>query len=119
MPARMIAQALLLPELKLLAVKYSTLAATTELLAEKKSEAEVCPRCATLSRVVYDRRYVRVKDEPLRNKHVVLRVRKRRFLCKPCKKPFTEPVGGIRKGRRTTERYRKALLRACERFVDL
>jgi transposase len=44
---------------------------------------------------------------------------KRRLYCKPCKKPFTEPVPGVRKGRRTTERYRAELLWACENYTDL
>jgi transposase len=86
---------------------------------EKRSEFEVCPRCATASRTVYDHRTVRVKDEPIRGKSVVLAIRKRRLFCKPCKKPFTEPVAGIAKGHRTTERYQRSLLWACENFADL
>jgi transposase len=50
---------------------------------------------------------------------VRLVVRKRRFSCRPCGRPFTEPVPGIRKGYRTTERYRRSLLWACENFSDL
>ena len=46
-------------------------------------------------------------------------VRKRRFWCAACKKPFTEPLPGVRKGYRTTERYRRRLLWACEHFSDL
>lgn len=46
-------------------------------------------------------------------------IKKRRFYCKRCKKPFTEPIAGIMKGRRTTERYRRSVLWACENFVDL
>ena len=34
-------------------------------------------------------------------------------------KPFTEPVSGISKGKRTTERFRSALLWASENFIDL
>jgi len=39
--------------------------------------------------------------------------------CATCKRPFTEPVAGVRKGYRTTERYRRRILGACERFSDL
>ena len=46
-------------------------------------------------------------------------VRKRRFSCRPCGRPFTEPVPGILKGYRSTERYRRSLLWACENFSDL
>jgi transposase len=44
---------------------------------------------------------------------------KRRFYCKTCKKPFTEPLSGVKKGRRTTERYRRGILWAFENFSDL
>ena len=93
--------------------------AGTELLAEKVSAFEVCPKCATPSSSVYDRRWVRLKDDPLRTRQTILWVRKRRFSCRTCKKPFTEPVDGVRKGYRTTERYRRRLLWACEHFSDL
>src|SRR5262249_6961514 len=46
-------------------------------------------------------------------------VRKQRLACRPCGRPFTEPVPGIRKGYRTTERFRRSLLWACEKFSDL
>jgi transposase len=45
-----------------------------------------------------DRRWVRLKDEPLRTRQTFLRVRKRRFWCASCKKPFTESLPGVRKG---------------------
>jgi transposase len=80
---------------------------------------EVCPRCATPSKSVYDHRTVVVKDAPIRDKNVLLHIRKRRFSCKPCRRPFTEPVSGIMKGRRTTQRYRRSVLWACENFSDL
>jgi len=80
---------------------------------------EVCPRCATPSTSVYDRRWVRVKDEPLRLRQTILSVHKRRFWCAGCKKPFTEPLHGVRKSYRTTERYRRRVLWACETFSDL
>jgi transposase len=112
---------LVLPELRLLKAQPLGRGGLggTELIAEKESELEVCPRCATASRSVYDRRWVRLKDEPLRTRQTFLRVRKRRFWCAPCKKPFTEPLPGVRKGYRTTERYRRRLLWACEHFSDL
>jgi transposase len=80
---------------------------------------EVCPKCATPSRTVYDHRTVKVKDAPIRGQIIFLEIRKRRFFCKPCSRPFTEPVYGIRKGSRTTERFKRQVLWACENFVDL
>jgi transposase len=108
----------LLPELKL--ESWTKVGITTNLCeARKASEAEVCPKCATLSKSVYDTRKVRLKDQPIRGKQILLIVTKRRFFCRPCKKPFTEPLSGVRKGRRTTERYRRGLLWAAENFSDL
>jgi transposase len=49
----------------------------------------------------------------------LLEIRKRRLWCKPCRKPFTEPISGIRKGKRHTERYLASVVWACEKFSDL
>jgi len=68
---------------------------------------------------VYDRRWVTIRDSPIRSKKVVLRIRNRRFSCPSCNAVFTEPVPGVRKFARTSERYRKSLLWACETFADL
>ena len=74
---------LLLPELRLLEARPIGAGGLggTELLAEKVSVMEVCPRCATPSTSVYDRRWVRLKDEPLRLRQTILSVHKRRFWC--------------------------------------
>ena len=108
----------LLPELQLLKTRASATGGT-EFFAEKVSPMEVCPKCATPSTSTYDRRWVRLRDDPFRGGDAILYIRKRRFWCKCCKRPFTEPVPGVRKGYRTTERYRRRLLWACEHFSDL
>jgi transposase len=112
---------LLLPDLRMLEARPRGPGGLggTELFAEKVSAFEVCPKCATPSSSVYDHRWVRLKDDPLRTRQTILWVRKRRFSCRTCRKPFTEPVDGVRKGYRTTERYRRRLLWACEHFSDL
>lgn len=86
---------------------------------EKKNKGAVCPRCATLATAAYDTRKVRLKDEPVRGKAIELVVTKRRFYCRKCKKPFTEPLPGVLPKRRTTQRYRRSLLWAAENFSDL
>jgi transposase len=68
---------------------------------------------------VYDRRLTRIKDAPLRAQKVILEVTKRRFRCRGCKKVFTEPIPGVSKGHRTTQRLRREILWACEHFTDL
>ncbi len=118
MPNAMLTHFVLLPELEL--KKISALNRYFAVYhAEKKPLLEYCPKCATPSNSTYDHRVVRLKDEPLRQSRIRLEVRKRRLWCKPCKKAFTEPLPGVVKGRRTTERYRAALMQACERYSDL
>ena len=109
---------LFLPELKFLD-SYRHAPWGGRYYLEKVSKFEVCPKCASKCTGVYDRRTVRIEDQPIRGKGVTLVITKRRFYCKGCKKPFTEPVPGIRKGFRTTERYRAGLAWACERMTDL
>ncbi len=85
----------------------------------KRSKMEVCPKCASPSMSVYDRRKVTIRDEPLGNRGVILELIKRRFWCTDCKRPFTEPVVGIKKGHRTSERFKRAVLWGCETFTSL
>lgn len=118
MPRERITESILLPELHFVGASGGH-GEPLVLEVEKRSELEVCPRCATPSTTTYDHRTIRVKDEPLRGQQVALHIRKRRLFCKPCGKPFTEPVPGIRMRSRTTERYRKRILWACEHFSNL
>lgn len=116
-PNNNLARSMLLPELRL--KKFYGHAGKLQLVVEKKSVMEVCARCAKPSHTIYDRRWVEVKDEPIRNRQVFVRIRKRRFYCKPCRRPFSEPVQGIMPRRRTTQRFRAAVLEACENFQSL
>lgn len=109
---------LLLPELKLTSWTRASIS-SSRARAVKVSASEVCPKCANPSRSVYDTRTVRLKDAPIRGKAVTLEVRKRRFFCKTCKKPFTEPISGVGKSKKTTDRYRREVLWAAEHFSDL
>lgn len=109
---------ILLPELKI-KTHYQSDKFRTNYKVEKQSPFEVCPRCAVKSYSVHDRRWVTVQDQPIRGSGVYLRVLKRRFRCPCCRKVFTEPIAGVRKGHRTTERYRRGVRWACENFKDL
>jgi transposase len=118
MPSDILAQQHLLPEMKLLNVRRGPRGGL-DMVVEMTATMEVCPKCATPSRSVYDRRWVTVRDEPIRRGETRFAIRKRRFLCRPCGRPFTEPVAGVIKGKRTSERYAKAVQIACEDYVDL
>lgn len=114
LPESKIAGFVLLPELKITHFGSDGL-----WLCEKVSEFEVCHRCATPCYTIYDHRWITVRDEPLRNMHVRLKILKRRFVCKTCQKPFTEPVPGILPRRKTTQRFRKAVMEACDKYGSL
>jgi len=118
MPNSVLSNFVLHSELKLVRI-FKLGPASSAIRCEKKRIHEYCPRCATPSDATYDSRKVRVKDAPIRGTHISLEIKKRRLWCRPCRKPFTEPVAGVKKGRRHTERYARSLLWACENFSDL
>lgn len=118
MPDKQLSSFLLLPELKLISVKkVRNRLYSYELV--KQSDFEVCPKCATKSSKVHDRRWVTVKDAPVHGKLKIFKILKRRFRCPHCKSVFTEPVNGISKGARITQRMQKHILWSCENFSDL
>lgn len=84
-----------------------------------RTEFEVCPRCASISKVRCGRIKVLVREESVRQNPLWFRVHKHRYYCKPCRKPFTEPTPGVWPRRRTTQRFRKALAKDCENMTDL
>lgn len=118
MSAQKLARLILLPELEIIDMKHSS-SNVVFLTCKKSSAFEVCPKCATLADTVYDHRTVKIKDEPFRAKIFYLIIQKRRFYCKSCKKPFMEPVAGISKGKRTTQRFQASVCRAAELYSDL
>ncbi len=118
MPLARLANFLLLPELKLSDVKKEG-TAWCALYCLKERKIEYCPRCATASFSTYDTRVVRVKDAPIQGQRLDLVIKKRRLWCKPCQKPFTESIPGIRKGVQHTERYGRAIRYACDKYSDL
>lgn len=116
---KQVINSLLFRGLKLLKTNFKTKKQYWEFWLANKSTQEFCPKCASPSQSIYDHREVTVKDEPLRDLAVILHIKKRRFWCKQCRKTFTEAVKGIKKGNRTTERYRDFVRKACDRFGDL
>ena len=118
MPDKKLSHTFLLPELKL-TNSYKAGVATFLIHAEKVSKFEVCPKCATPSSKVHDRRTVKIKDAPIRRKLNYLVIVKRRFRCPGCKSVFTEPVQGITKGGRLTQRFYRSVYWSCENFQDL
>ena len=118
MPHQRLSRFLLLPELKLTQIERVS-QKTFHYHVIKSSDFEVCPRCATISRRVHDKVRVCISHAPIRGKRMRLMITKRRFRCPKCKGVFTEPVQGIKKGFRTSEKFRRSIFLACKRFTDL
>ena len=119
MSEKTVTQQLLLPDLRFVKEVNETKTRSKILYCEKVSKFEVCPHCASKCKTVYDHVEVTIKDQPLRNKNVIFKIRKRRFLCRPCNRVFREPVGGIFKGFKTTQRFRSHLRWCASNFSDL
>ena len=84
-----------------------------------RNDFEVCPRCAEKSSVQCGKVHVVVREAPLREKPLWLRIEKHRYYCKRCRKPFTEAVQGIWPKRRTTSHFRKVVASDCENYTNL
>jgi transposase len=85
----------------------------------KLKTQEYCTRCGSGKNWTHEYRWISVKDEPIRGKYIVLKIRKRRLKCCDCGKIFSEPVQGVLPRKRLTQRFKKSLLWACENFKDL
>ena len=72
----------------------------------------VCPHCGGVCDEVHQTRDREgVRDLPLADRAVELRVRVAQFWCSPCGRGFTPPVPGLAEGTHATERF---LVRAAE-----
>jgi transposase len=69
----------------------------------------MCPRCGRVSAKQHDVRSRRKRDVLLGGWQVVLVLRKRRFRCLSCRRPFTEPDSACGWRRRTTARLREQI----------
>lgn len=107
-----------LPELEIKYISGSS-AGWLYIEADSTSSTRCCPKCALPCSAIYDHRYVKILDAPIRDQRVQLKIKKRRFLCSNCKKPFTELLHGIFSGARITERLRRVILWSCKRYQNL
>lgn len=117
MNSSIIDHSLLLPNLKILRWEQKSGNMYFEVQTARRPMG--CQVCATKCTTVYDRRKIQIKDERIRNFHVVLRIWKKRYWCEQCKKPRTEPVDGVLPRRRTTQRYRAWIKTLCSQFSNL
>ncbi len=84
-----------------------------------RRDFEICPKCAQPSNVRAGKVFVTVREAPIRDQPLWLRIQKHRYYCKHCRKPFTEPVGCVWPRRRSTFYFRKVVADLCEKFTSL
>lgn len=118
-PERHITNFILGSELKLLKTRPFKSGRIWECEKISSGMGEVCPKCASLSKSKSGIAFTIVKDEDIRGQSVWLRIKKHRYYCRGCRKPFTEPVKGILPRRRTTQRLRGRILKDCEDLTNL
>ena len=69
---------------------YKQIGATLILVVKSKQKTSKCPLCNQSSHHLHQNYRYLVRDLPIGNKEVMLRVNRRRFKCKNCHKPFNE-----------------------------
>lgn len=74
---------------------------------EKKTA--VCPRCGQSSHHLHENKRYLVRDLPMSNRQVILRVNRRRFKCKNCRKPFSEILDFVGEKKSFTHRYAETI----------
>lgn len=109
-PGEFLTQFLSLPNLKIVQVFRSFGSRYFELEVVSESTEAVHERCGSLCTRIYDHRQSRVRDVPIRDHKVTLKIRKRRFYCKVCRRPFTELLRGVFSRSRITDRLRRHIL---------
>lgn len=75
-------------------------------MAEAKEQNQRCPNCGNITDKVHDRRWQNIRDIPIREKEVIIRLEKKRYRCTNCDTtPFREEYQSINKYARKTNRY--------------
>jgi len=73
------------------------------------NKTAVCPRCGQTSRRRDQNKTHSVRDLPITNREVILKVNRRQFKCKDCKKPFSEILDIVELGKNFTQRYAQSI----------
>lgn len=118
-PGQFLARLVSLPELQVTYVDGRSQPGWLIISFESISQVRACPHCAGLCESVYDHRWSKCLDSPIRELKVKLKIHKKRYWCSQCRRIFTEPLHGIFKGARLTERLRRNILWCCSRYQSL
>lgn len=79
-------------------------------IAESKQISIQCPHCGEWTDKIHDRRWQNIKDIPIRNKFVIIRLNKKRYRCSCGKRGISERYDSIDSYARKTYRYDKYLV---------
>lgn len=80
------------------------------LCVKKDKKTAVCPRCGQISYRLHQNKIHLVKDLPMGNREVILRVNRRRFKCEKCQKPFSEILDFVGNKKSFTHRYAHSIV---------
>lgn len=78
---------------------------TLILSVKVEKKMAVCPRCGQSSHRLHQNQRHLVRDLPMGNREVILRVNRRRFKCENCLKPFSEILDFVGEKKTFTHRY--------------
>ncbi|MCK8828299.1 transposase family protein [Natroniella acetigena] len=60
-------------------------------IAKSKKKEWECPNCGSITDKVHDHRWQNIKDIPIRDNQVIIRIEKKRYCCDNCNSnPFNE-----------------------------
>jgi transposase len=88
---------------------YKQTGETLILVIKSQKTTASCPVCSQSSHHLHQNYRVLVRDLPIGNKEVMLRVNRRRFKCKNCRKPFNESLAFLEKKKNFTNRYAQSI----------
>ena len=88
---------------------YKQTGQTLILVINLQKTTENCPICSQSSHRLHQNYRYLVRDLPIGNREVMLRVNRRRFKCKNCRKPFNESWEFLEKKKNYTKRYAQSI----------
>ena len=88
---------------------YKQTGETLILVIRSQKTTARCPVCSQSSHHLHQNYRYLVRDLPIGNREVMLRVNRRRFKCKNCRQPFNESLGFLEKKKKFTKRYAQSI----------
>ena len=77
---------------------------------QAKNQKAICPRCGQKSEKLHQNHWYLVRDLPISNQPVYLRVNRRQFKCQECQKPFSDDLPFVGKRKSYTKRLAEQII---------